>query len=163
MYTFGTNTIGFKSVSGATNKDFSFDMSGITANVSGGRVYTLPDASGTLALTNDLGSYLPLTGGTLTGALNGTSAIFSGDLQSNTRLAAAAGGEQILIVPNSGGSTNRIETTGSLPMALVSAAAITMAAGGTTPQITLATNGAVTLTGALNATSASFTGNVTAT
>jgi hypothetical protein len=35
-----------------------------------------------------------------------------------------------------------------------------MAAGGTTPQITLATTGAVTLTGALNGTSATFTGNV---
>jgi hypothetical protein len=77
MYTFGTNTIGFKSVSGATNKDFSFDMSAITANVSGGRVYTLPDASGTLALTSNLSAYLPLSGGTLTGALNGTSAAFS--------------------------------------------------------------------------------------
>jgi hypothetical protein len=37
-----------------------------------------------------------------------------------------------------------------------------MAAGGTTPQITLATGGAVTLTGALNGTSASFTGNISA-
>jgi hypothetical protein len=80
MYTFGTNIIGYKSVSGATNKDFSFDMSSITANVSGGRVYTLPDASGTLALTSNLGAYLPLAGGTLTGALNGTSASFTGGL-----------------------------------------------------------------------------------
>jgi hypothetical protein len=35
-----------------------------------------------------------------------------------------------------------------------------MAAGGTTPQITLATTGAVTLTGALNGTSASFSGAI---
>jgi hypothetical protein len=83
MYTFGTNIIGYKSVSGATNKDFSFDMSSITANVSGGRVYTLPDASGTLALTSNLGAYLPLTGGTLTGALNGTSATFSSSVTAN--------------------------------------------------------------------------------
>jgi hypothetical protein len=34
------------------------------------RTYTYPDATGTLALTSDLGAYLPLTGGTLTGALN---------------------------------------------------------------------------------------------
>lgn len=40
--------------------------------------YTLPSATGTLALTSSLGSYLPLSGGTLTGALNGTSATFSG-------------------------------------------------------------------------------------
>jgi hypothetical protein len=42
------------------------------------RTYTLPDSSGTIALTSDLGAYLPLTGGTLTGALNGTSASFTG-------------------------------------------------------------------------------------
>jgi len=33
------------------------------------RTYTLPDATGTIALTSDLGAYLPLTGGTLTGTL----------------------------------------------------------------------------------------------
>ena len=33
------------------------------------RTYTLPDATGTIALTSDLSSYLPLTGGTLTGNL----------------------------------------------------------------------------------------------
>ena len=38
----------------------------LTAN----RSYTLPDASGTMALTSDLGNYLPLSGGTLTGGIN---------------------------------------------------------------------------------------------
>ena len=33
------------------------------------RTYTLPDATGTLALTSDLSAYLPLTGGILTGTL----------------------------------------------------------------------------------------------
>jgi hypothetical protein len=41
------------------------------------RTYTLPDATGTIALTSNLSAYLPLTGGTLTGALGGTSAVFS--------------------------------------------------------------------------------------
>jgi hypothetical protein len=41
------------------------------------RTFTLPNASGTIALTSNLSSYLPLTGGTLTGALYGTSATFS--------------------------------------------------------------------------------------
>ena len=41
---------------------------------------TLPTSSGTLALTSQLSSYLPLAGGTLTGALSGTSATFSGSL-----------------------------------------------------------------------------------
>jgi hypothetical protein len=120
------------------------------------RYYTLPDADGTIALTSNLGAYLPLAGGTLTGALGGTSLNFSGDIQTATRLISATGGQQILINANNGGTTNRIESVGTLPLALVSAAAITMAAGGTTPQITLATTGAVTLTGALNGTSAVF-------
>jgi len=45
--------------------------------------YTLPSATGTLALTSALSGYLPLTGGTLTGALSGTSATFS-DLVTTT-------------------------------------------------------------------------------
>jgi hypothetical protein len=114
--------------------------------------HTLPDASGTLALTSNLSAYLPLAGGTLTGALNGTSAVFSGDVQSGTRLIAAASSQSILLTPNSGGSTNRVESVGTLPLALVSAAAITMAAGGTTPQITLATTGAATFSNTLAVT-----------
>jgi hypothetical protein len=42
--------------------------------------HTLPDASGTIALTSNLSAYLPLAGGTLTGALNGTSASFTGQV-----------------------------------------------------------------------------------
>lgn len=44
------------------------------------RTYTLPDATGTLALTSNLSSYLPLSGGTLTGNLGGTTASFSSDI-----------------------------------------------------------------------------------
>jgi len=40
-------------------------------------IYTFPASSGTLALTSNLSAYLPLTGGTLTGALSGTSATFT--------------------------------------------------------------------------------------
>jgi hypothetical protein len=43
----------------------------------GARSWNLPNASGTIALTSNLAAYLPLTGGTLTGALNGTSASFT--------------------------------------------------------------------------------------
>jgi hypothetical protein len=42
--------------------------------------YTFPSATGTIALTSNLSAYLPLAGGTLTGALSGTSATFSSDL-----------------------------------------------------------------------------------
>jgi hypothetical protein len=158
----GSNGLGFNS---GNNLYFSGSDKGgavFSVNNSAVRTYTLQNANGTLAFTSDLGGYLPLTGGTLTGALNGTSAVFSGDVQSGTRLIAAASSQSIILTPNSGGTTNRIESVGTLPLALVSAAAITLAAGGTTPQITLATTGAVTLTGALNGTSASFTGQVNA-
>jgi hypothetical protein len=40
--------------------------------------YTFPAANGTLALTSSLSGYLPLTGGTLTGGLIGTTATFTG-------------------------------------------------------------------------------------
>jgi len=48
--------------------------------------YTLPSATGTLALTSNLSAYLPLTGGTLTGALSGTSATFSSSLGVNSTI-----------------------------------------------------------------------------
>ena len=50
---------------GSSIKSFSFYLANLTA----GRQYTLPNASGTLALTSDLSAYLPLTAGTLTGIL----------------------------------------------------------------------------------------------
>jgi len=59
-------------------KNFVFDVSNVTLNAT--RTYNLPNASGTIALTSNLSGYLPLTGGTLTGALSGTSATFSGTL-----------------------------------------------------------------------------------
>jgi hypothetical protein len=98
--------------------------------------------------TSGSGNAVTITGGTL----SAEAGQFSGDLQSATRVIAAASSQSIILTPNLGGTTNRIETTGTLPLALVSAAAITLAAGGTTPQITLATTGAVTLTGNLNIT-----------
>jgi hypothetical protein len=64
----------------STYKNFSFRFDSLTDNTL--RIYTLPNADGTLALTSNLGDYLPLTGGTLTGALNGTSASFTGAVTS---------------------------------------------------------------------------------
>jgi hypothetical protein len=40
------------------------------AAITSDRTYTLPDASGTIALTGDLSDYLPLAGGTMTGTLS---------------------------------------------------------------------------------------------
>ncbi len=108
--------------------------------------------------TSGSGNAVTITGG----ALSAVAGQFSGDLQSATRVIASATSQSIILTPNSGGTTNRVESVGTLPLSLVSAAAITMAAGGTTPQITLATGGGVTLTGALNGTSATFIGNILA-
>ena len=83
----GFNTIGagetqqfiFNSfLTSSYNKTATFDFSGLTNDV--GRTYTFPNASGTLALTSNLSSYLPLTGGTLTGNLTGTTALFNGSV-----------------------------------------------------------------------------------
>jgi hypothetical protein len=52
--------------------------------------YTFPASSGTVALTSNLSSYLPLSGGTLTGALNGTSATFSSIVTATADSNAAA-------------------------------------------------------------------------
>ena len=67
--TFGTNKMTFSFAQPTGYKSISFTVSEITQDVSGGRVYTMPDSSGTLALTSNLGAYLPLTGGAITGSL----------------------------------------------------------------------------------------------
>jgi hypothetical protein len=136
------------------------------------RYYTLPDADGTLALTSDLGNYIQGSGtADSIPKFTGTRTIANSAIRDTTSTVIISknvsidngASQAINLTPASGGTTNRIETTGTLPLALVtSGASITLAAGGVTPQITLASTGAVTLTGALNGTSAVFSGNVTA-
>jgi hypothetical protein len=65
----GTNEIKFSFAQPTNFKEFSFSTQSITAGVPGGRIYTLPDASGTLALTSQLGDYVTIaTTQTITGA-----------------------------------------------------------------------------------------------
>jgi hypothetical protein len=64
----------------------SFTQTLAFSNNAANRTYTFPDASGTVALTSDLSAYLPLTGGTLTGALSGTSATFSSTVSVNSAI-----------------------------------------------------------------------------
>ena len=77
------------------------------ANTATGHDYTFPNASGTLALTSNLSSYLPLSGGTLTGALGGTSATFSGNVILNGSDSRFNGGDSVgrLILSNSNTTT----------------------------------------------------------
>jgi len=74
-----TNQFNFYQTTGAgVFRGAIFSLNSITASAT--RTFTLPDADGTIALTSSLSGYLPLTGGTLTGALNGTSASFTGNI-----------------------------------------------------------------------------------
>lgn len=78
------------------------------------RTYTLPDATGTLALTSDLSSYLPLAGGTMSGAI-------------------AMGNNAITDIGNAG---TDFSATGGLTLA----DALSVTAGGATIQGTTAIN-----------------------
>jgi hypothetical protein len=75
------------------------------------RQFVFPNASGTFALTTDIptvaGVYLPLSGGTLTGALGGTSATFSSSVTATQFIAngnSAGGFEGLRIVNASTGA-----------------------------------------------------------
>jgi hypothetical protein len=110
-------------LTGTNYKLARFNSSALTNNTQ--RTYSLPNASGTLALTSDIptvaGVYLPLSGGTLTGALGGTSAtfsssgLFSGNLQANGVLTignqSVAGNYFLQITPS---TTNRVSLQGLL-------------------------------------------------
>jgi hypothetical protein len=76
----GFNHIGFNN---SNNLYFTKNLNNgciFSFNNSTYRTYTFPDADATIASTSNLSAYLPLVGGTLTGALNGTSGSFSGNL-----------------------------------------------------------------------------------
>ena len=134
--------------------------------------YEFPNAAGTLALVSQIpavaGVYLPLAGGTLTGALIGTSATFAGTLIANTgtgaTFRAVFDATNILEVSNYSAASGYqgLQIIGS-PIKFYTG---TAGAGGAALALTINTSGA-TFTGALNAgalsaTSGSFNGNVRA-
>jgi hypothetical protein len=122
-------------------------------NTTATRYYTLPDADGTIALTSSLSGYLPLTGGTLTGALNGTSATFSGaeltltaaSTQPFLRVSRTGTGVRSYYWGINGGSTFFLqdETANVTRITLTSGGVMTLTAD-------------VNVTGALNGTNAVF-------
>lgn len=72
------DNFGIASLTSSSNRSILFDFASITSGIL--RTYTLPNTSGTVALTSNLSAYLPLAGGTLTGPLNGTSVSLSSSL-----------------------------------------------------------------------------------
>jgi len=96
----GGNSTGFYLQLGTSTNTAYLDMSSLSA----ARSFTFPNASGTLALTSNLTSYLPLTGGNLTGALS--IGVTSGNIAlsiNNTSLSAKS---WILIPTTNGTETN---------------------------------------------------------
>ena len=90
---------GYFSLSGSTGSGLGSLIlglgSGTTSSMnfptSSNYTYTFPAATGTIALTSNLSAYLPLAGGTLTGALSGTSAGFSSTVTSGGELSTTSG------------------------------------------------------------------------
>ena len=115
----GYNTLGFNS-----NSDLFFN-DGTPSNVAvlsfsntTTRTYTLPDATGTLALTSNLSAYLPLSGGTLTGALFGTTASFASSIgltsaSSSSSLTSTTNGIEISVDGSTTSNKNTIFKVGS--------------------------------------------------
>jgi hypothetical protein len=137
---------------------FSSSLTASSLSSTAGYNYTLPSASGTLALTSNLSSYLPLSGGTLTGALSGTSATFSstitssrndnGNISMTLSNAYINQGNLINFVHNSGGST----TNGYIGHG-----------GDSSGNIVIINNGITALSLARATGAATFSSNVTAT
>jgi hypothetical protein len=100
-------------------------------------------------------TYLPLSGGTLTGALNGTSAVFSGSVTATTFEATdvESGVSANYYSPYSGGSSS------ILSFLYGSSGSVTWNNGGV--KMTLTSAGALQVASSLSATSATLNGSVT--
>jgi hypothetical protein len=125
------------------------------------RYYTLPDADGTIALTSSLSSYLPLAGGTLTGALNGTSAVFSSTVQASAyRLTGMTGGSGALYWTSDRVTLANYNATGLVQIEANGGTSVAVFGGATYNSDFVGTG---RFTGALTGTSASFSSTATAT
>jgi hypothetical protein len=80
-----------------------------------GQSFTLPSTTGTLALTSQLSSYLPLSGGTLTGALSGTSGTFTGNVSSSNQIRLEPSANATLVIGSRSSQTDfQIYNTGNV-------------------------------------------------
>jgi hypothetical protein len=117
------------------------------------------DNSTYLTTSSASSTYLPLTGGTLTGALSGTSADFSGLITGGgtIRATGATGG----LSTGSGVEIRNNSGTGEVfAYNRTSSAYLPLRIDGSTLSLNTITSGAITLGGALNGTSATFSGGV---
>jgi hypothetical protein len=126
-------------------KNFALNPSGLTDNTL--RTYALPDASGTIALTSNLSAYLPLTGGTLTGPLIGTSATFNHNDAPTVRVQRNGGTD----------SNTVLEFTNASRSFFIGSNGTVMGLGGTSGSITgqplqITSTGAATFSSSVTAT-----------
>ena len=169
----GTGFLGVIDTTGSTDKRFYLSWASLTSSTL--RTYTLPDASGTLALTSNLSAYLPLTGGTLSGTLFITNTAANNALY----ITNSNAGYHAISVSNTGGGS-AIYASGSVTVigtgyfsGVLTAASLanTTGQGFTLPSSsgTLALTSQLssylplsggTLTGALSGTSATFSGAI---
>ncbi len=102
-----TPSFGYQSIT-AANNGWLFGVGSVTQsllfNGSTNYEYTFPNTTGMLALTSDLSVYLPLTGGILSGGLNGTTAIFSSSATANSLTASNT--NPILTLKRNNSATN---------------------------------------------------------
>jgi hypothetical protein len=109
-------TLGFNDWVSGNTRSAKFSVASITNNAT--RTYTLPNSDGTIALTSDLGAYLPLSGGTLTGALFGTTASFASSIgltsaSSSSSLTSTTNGIEISVDGSTTSNKNTIFKVGS--------------------------------------------------
>ena len=138
----------------------------ISWNNSAVRYYTLPDSDGTLALTSQIpanpvggtGTANQIPKFSATSTLTNSNILDNGtDVSINSRTSITDGSGNFLMVTPNDGTNTRIEGNANRPLLIsTGGASLRFAAGGTTPQITLASTGAATFSGALNGTSATF-------
>lgn len=116
------------------------------------RYYTLPDADGTLALTSQIPAN-PVGGTGTTNQIpkfSGTSTLTNSNISDNgtevniqSRVFVTSGGEQFVFSPNLGGTSNRIETLGGLPLEITTdGSSIGMNVGGGSSQFSMTNIGA---------------------
>jgi hypothetical protein len=80
---------------------------------SGQRIYTLPNSDGTIALTSNLSAYLPLAGGTMTGAIVGTTASFAMSGSGIALEATSSGTGDAIRITHSSGRALTLNSSGS--------------------------------------------------